>query len=282
MIRRLLVPLDPSDYTAAALQHACALARRHDAEVTGIAILDLPDIEKSIGAVPVGGLYYAEKLEEHREHEAQQKIDALLETFERTCRSAGVRHRAADLQGPPSSLIVEKSTYFDLVVMGLRTYYTFETSDTPSGSLEDLLDHSVTPIWAVPAGSRLTDGDERKLQVLIIVDEGLPGARAIHRFADLDLAEMVQATLLVSGPDEATARSRLDDVVDFLGAHGIRDVATEWTTRNLREMTGEAYFERAELVVLGAHPHRGLLGFLVESLPQKLIREERTTLLLGL
>ncbi len=66
MIRRILIPLDPSPYSESALQLACIIAKEYDAEVTGLVILDIPGIEDSIGPVPIGGIHLAEKLEKEK------------------------------------------------------------------------------------------------------------------------------------------------------------------------------------------------------------------------
>ena len=92
MLRRILIPLDPSPYAAAAVEYGCFLAKRHDAEVTGLVVLDIPGIEKSVGPVPIDGLQYAERLEEAKAKEAHERIQALLERFKEKCQKEGVIH----------------------------------------------------------------------------------------------------------------------------------------------------------------------------------------------
>ena len=78
MIKRILVPLDPSPYSKSAVQLACQIAKIYQAEVTGLVILDLPGIEDSIGPVPLGGIYMADKLEKEKTQEAKKRIEMLL------------------------------------------------------------------------------------------------------------------------------------------------------------------------------------------------------------
>ncbi len=75
MIKRILLPLDPSSYTKTATYIACKIAQLHHAEVTGLVILDLPGIERSIGPIPMGALHYAEKIELAKKVEASQRIE---------------------------------------------------------------------------------------------------------------------------------------------------------------------------------------------------------------
>jgi len=55
MIKRILLPLDASPFTAAATEAACLLAKNQDAQITGLVVIDIPGIKKSIGPVPLGG-----------------------------------------------------------------------------------------------------------------------------------------------------------------------------------------------------------------------------------
>ena len=77
MIKSILIPLDPSPYTDSAIEVGCRMAKYHDAQLTGLVILDIPGIEKQIGPVPIGGSYYADKLEEKHTKHAQERIEEL-------------------------------------------------------------------------------------------------------------------------------------------------------------------------------------------------------------
>jgi nucleotide-binding universal stress UspA family protein len=55
MIKRILIPLDSSNYTDTAIEIGCDLAKRHGAELTGMVIMDIPGIKETISPVPLGG-----------------------------------------------------------------------------------------------------------------------------------------------------------------------------------------------------------------------------------
>lgn len=71
MIKRILIPLDSSPYTDTAIEMGCDLAKRHDAELTGLVVLDIPGIKETISTVPIGGLYYVDVLEGSIKKEAR-------------------------------------------------------------------------------------------------------------------------------------------------------------------------------------------------------------------
>ncbi len=46
---KILLGLDGSDYTQSATQYACQIASKHQAEITGMAIIDIPGEECRAG-----------------------------------------------------------------------------------------------------------------------------------------------------------------------------------------------------------------------------------------
>jgi len=280
VIKRILVPLDASPYTETALDVSCAIARQHDAQLTGLVILDIPGIEKSVGPAPMGAYHYAEKLEEFKKQKATKHIEELLVKFEEKCQREGISHTQAQLQGSPSERILGESIYYDAVIVGLRTFFDFESSDGPGIPLDQLLDHTVTPFYGVPRNFTLPSPGE-KLKVLIAFDGSLPAARALQRFAHLALSEFVEVLLLTSTEHEDEAQYYLDQAQEYLQAHGITDVRQQWTQQGIIQAVEEEYIDWASFFVIGAHSKKGLLDFFLGSLTKYLIQADKKPVLIG-
>ncbi len=279
MLRRILIPFDPSPCAAAALEYGCLLAKRQDAEITAVVVLDLPGIEKSIGPTPLGGIYYAEQLERAKEKRAHEHIQTLLGRFRDTCQRAGVAHRDAELQGSPSEQIINNSVFYDLVVMGICTHFHFETENAPGNSIEKMLSHAVTPVLTVPANFI----PRTKMNVLIAFDGSLPSARAMQGFVRSFNASAIETdiTLLMSGIDETVARFHLDSACAYLNAHNFCNVRVDRTEQDIIEIMDEKYLPWADLIVLGVHSKKGLLDFMIGSLSRHLIKNGTKPLLFG-
>lgn len=279
MLRRILVPFDPSPYAAAALNYACFLARRQDAEVTGIVVLDIPGIERSIGPVPLGGLHHAEILEKAREQRANEHIRSLLEKFREKCQREGIAHREAKLQGAPSEQILHESIYYDLVVMGMRTYFHFETEREPGDSIERIYSHASTPFLVVSADCI----PKQKMNVLIAFNGSVPALRSLQDFIYLfePLASDMEIQILMSEPDEDLAKFHLDGALTYLTAHSFPSVKIERISQDIIEAMDEKYLPWADLVVLGVHSKKGILDFMMGSLSRHLIKVGTKPLLFG-
>lgn len=275
MIRRILIPLDPSRYTQTAIRYACEIAKLQNSEIMGMVALNIPEIEKSIGPVPAGGLYWADKLEHSRIETTKRHIEALLEKFKNICEVAGVKHSEAELQGSPSELIMYQSIFYDLVVMGIRTYYYYKKAEDPGVSLEKILLHTITPILAVPKNYVPIK------KVVIAFDGSLPAARALQRFSHLAVAKDFEILLLIANPNKEDAEYYLRQAGEYLRAHGLTNVKTEWTREPIIAAMQDRFLDYADMVVIGLHSKSVIKNFFVGSLTKYLIETAQKPLLIA-
>ncbi len=276
MIRRILTPLDPSDYTKSALQYALYIAKRqNNAEIIGTAVLDMEGIEKSIGPVAAGALYWAEHLEKHKLEEAKERIERLLNMFRDACLKEGVPYKTTETQGNPAKQILFESIFYDLVVIGLRTYYHFETQPTHGDSLDKILEHTITPILAVPKNFA-------PIKKVLVAFDGSPlAARALQRFTHLARPGDFEFLIISSDEDINKAHYYLNQAKAYLKAYQIKNVRTEWTAENIQEVIRDRYLDWADLIVLGAHAHGFIKDIFVGSLTKYLIDKAEKPLFIG-
>lgn len=275
MICRILTPLDPSKYTETAIRYACEIAKRQHAEITGMVALNIPEIEKSVGPVPVGALYWADKLGHSRVETTKRHIGELLKKFAKTCEKEGVNHLEAEFQGSPSKHIMTESIFYDLVVMGIKTFYYYKKSEDPGVSLEEILSHSVTPIFAVPETFRMIE------RVVIAFDGSLPAARALQRFSQLAFLHDMEVTIVLSGNNKEMAGYYLNNAEKYLHTHGIGNVRKEWTRTPIVKAMQDEYLKNADLVVTGIHSKSVVKDFFVGSLTRCLIERAEIPVFIG-
>lgn len=277
MINRILVPLDPSPFSHAATLHACRIAEASGASVTGLVILDLPDIEwhhKPIHAVALQT--YQDAVAAAR-HDAAGRIRETLDHFGKTCATRGVPHHEAECQGLPADTILRFAGYYDLVIMGLRTYFQFETQEGPGNSLSRVLQHTTCPVLAVPKHRH------EAFESPLLAFDGSPNAlRALHALADLHTGSpLKQVTILTSDDDEHRRSFLLKQAAAYLRAYGIPSFSLVDTARDVRAVIEEDYLERVDLIALGVHARHPFKDFLVGSLTESLIEFGHMPLLLA-
>jgi len=275
MIRKILVPLDPSMYSDNSVNYASYIANKQNATVTGMVVYDIPGIEKSIGSYPIGGLYWAEKLEDAKKEKAKEEIFHLLNKFKNYCKKENVKFSETDVQGSPSKMVLQEGLFYDLIVIGQKTFFHFETQNEPGDSLEKILSHSITPILAVPKKFKAIQN------VLIAFDGSLPAARALKRFAHLAIAKDFNIKLVMGDTNLEKGEITLNKAADYLREFGINKVSTEWSPEKIIDIIESKYKKWTDLYVTGMHSKSGILDFFVGSLPKYLLKESGVPVFIG-
>jgi len=275
-LKRILVPLDHSPYAAAATAAACFLAKRHEASLAGVTVLDSPEIRSSI--IPAVGPYYPLMLDavQAKLQHAETVLEETLARFSKACEEAGVPHHESEYEGIPAQKLLESSIFHDLVVVGLKTSFHFETRDRDGDTLDKLLSRTSTPVLAVPE-----QGLDRLDRVVVAFD-GSPGASRALRDLMLVAAPFDPEILVATAelPDEKSAfllgQARL-----LLEAHGFDKVETLGSEADVEEVFDDELLSTADLVVAGIHSRSLLKDIFVGSFATSLIRDAKRALFLS-
>ncbi|MDP7051285.1 MAG: universal stress protein [Verrucomicrobiota bacterium] len=288
MINRILVCLDKSSYTDSSIDYACWLAKHHDASLEGLVVLDTEGIQHSEAMVPLGQIHRAKTRIASKEKECHQLIEGLLEKFTQRCDAVGVRHTEFEMQGTPAKAILKESNYFDCVVIGLRTFFTYGSGagadnifgtddDQPGDSLEEIMDESLAPIFAVPLNWQPDD----EFDILIALNGSTHSMRALRQFARLYGSTTARATLLHCSDGSEEHLEILTKSTAYLRAHGFGHVEARTESGDVREVMSDEYCEPFDLIVLGAHGKSGVVEFFTGSLCKDFINRANKPLLIA-
>ena len=282
MIKRILVPLDTSSYTLCSLDFACKIAKVHDAEVTGLVVLDIPEIRNFVDPFPLGLSLYSQQLEVARSTKFYEHIDYLLDIFKHKCTQENVRHQAGKRQGSPSEAILQESLFYDVMIMGMRTFFEYSPSGKPGKSLEKILNHSVTPIFAVPESYDMLEKGNKKFSALVAIDGSLPSVRAMKRFANLGEEIFTDVTILTAVESKDYADYLLNETEEYLKNYKFDEIKKSAITKNITDHIKTNFIGSVDLIVMGAHSKKGLFDFSVGSLTKFLLKESKTPVFIGL
>jgi len=275
-LKKILVPLDPSPYSEGAIGAACQIAKRHGAELAGVAVLDSPEIRSSL--VPAVGPYYPLMIDavQTKVNHADQVLKECLERFSRICQEAQVPHVETEYEGIPAQKLLESSICYDLVVTGLRTAFHFETRGDHGDSLDKLLDHTPTPVLAVPP-----NGMPRPKRAAIAFDGSVGSARALRDF--MLFAAPYDPEIVVIAADLKSARSDflLKSAAQLLRAHGFGQVDTIASEEPVETVFADSPAQDADIIVAGIHSRHRIKDLFVGSFTKHLIEQATHTLFLS-
>lgn len=218
MTKRILVGLDPSDYSRSAVSLACVRARLFEGTVVGLAIIDLPGIQETEIGTGVGAGQFAKDAVAYHLKNAKETAAKLRQDFEKACNEAGVRYESILEEGDPAEVLVKHSFSVDLLVLGSRTYFSHETQEDSDNALKKILATRACPVMIIPKAFSVPEK-------IIFPYDGTPeSGRAMRLFtAYTAQLPLVPEVLLVHvGDDAKAAEAILQPPTTFLEAHGRR------------------------------------------------------------
>ncbi|NBC18232.1 MAG: universal stress protein [Bacteroidetes bacterium] len=179
MIKTILVALDPDTDTPVATRHAGEIAKRYDADVTGLAVIDMGSIEAGTRGGGIGSMYLMDDLRKNLTDEARDKAHDLIAEFADAMDAMNVRYDAHVKEGVPFERIVEDAKYHDLVVVGREPHFFYSHPEEKTETLERAVREAVAPVFVV--GNRY----QSIKRVLIAYDGSDPSARTLQRYVHL-------------------------------------------------------------------------------------------------
>jgi len=278
MLRRILVPLDPTAYSASAVKYACQLAKAHEATITLMMVLDEPGIEKAMGPASPGAFKMAEKAEKRLEQDIHEQIQVMLKNYGSKCDDEGVKHETLEVQGTPSEMIIEHSRFFDLVIMGLVTHFNFATSEENDDTLDEILGKMPAALLAVPDNFvPLKD----HMNVVLAFDASDSATRSVREFTQVAAFSNPNMILVNSNSDMEKSKEITEPARRYLEAYNYTDIEEVWTPDDIEVIMKEIYLESADLFVVGIHAKRRLFDHVIGSSTQFFIKEANKPVFMG-
>lgn len=274
-MKSILVAVDGSAHSAAAREHAAALARLYGAHVVGLHILDvrvvqMPPVFSSAYVVetPPTSTLPMDILAGFRENG-----DQLLEEFRAAVAASGVPVELRLEEGVPAQAIAEAAEEHDLLVLGKRGAHARWGEDLLGSTVELVVRKAHTPML-------LVERDPRPLRRVVLLFDGSQAAgEALELTADL-------ASHLWAGLEVVTVGSNLEDAGEVQAE--ARDYLSAFTLPvDYRVFAGDPVLatlehldeQPADLVVVGRHGHSRLRSLILGSTTEEILRQVRVPVL---
>lgn len=283
MIKRILVALDPDSDTPVATKYAIRLAKKFDASLTGLALVDIEHIYSSAGGGGIGTIYYAEMLREHMTKANREEATRLLDEFEKAMEKAGLKHFEIMEEGVPFERIIEDMKYHDLLVVGRESHFFYNKPKQETDTLAKVVKHGVAPTLVV---SNIYHEVNR---VMVAFDGSAAAARTLQSFVHLLPYGRTPVVELVHVPEgrseeqieEANLILRLAE--SYLRVHEFSDVNKHIlkkgdSSSKLLEWARES---GPDLILLGAHSVSAIKRIAFGSTTHAMITESEIPLFLS-
>jgi len=255
MARRILVPLDGSDYSKAATKTAIDMAKKGDGIVIGLGVIDTDEINESTIGAGIGASYYAQHLKNYKKNKAIGKIKNFLDEFEDECEDARVACETYSKSGDPVEEIVEMGKTSDLIITGLRTFFHLNETPDPGDTLKDLLKSGVCPVLAVPENPV-----KNNKKVLIAYDHTVSSSNAMKMFQRFFKTNPYAKKIYILNVNDDLDRA--DEILEAAGnyfkSHKIKVELAKRAGNPGKEILIFAKENNVNLIVMGAYGENGI------------------------
>jgi nucleotide-binding universal stress UspA family protein len=276
MLRSMLVGLDDSPDTDAAIEFGIRWARRFEVMLVGIAVVDKPGICR-MEPVGIGGSHFKKLSADKLLAAARHNVDALLSNFARRCTAAAIPHRILKGEGRPYDQIVTESERFDVTALGQNARFRFHAQDGDRQTLDRVLRNSSPPVVIVPA--KAAEGNS----VVVAYDGGGAACRALHKFVAAGLAAESEVHVVTVCSNREAGHLQIGRAMDYLRLHNVLAIAHVLCTGTptARAVLEKAVELRAGLLVAGAFGRSKMREVLFGSTTDSLLRDSTIPLFLS-
>ncbi len=275
MIKQILVPTDGSTFASIGVAYCVELAKRHEASLIGLHVVDikllegpfLRDISASLGTAPY--VNYQNNISMLLEERGK----AALEAFSERCEKAEVPFESHQVVGAVSHAIVEESRLADLLVMGRGGEHGEWFNGLLGSTTEAVARHAQCPVL-------LTEREQARIQRVVVAYDGSEHAQGALQFAtSIGEAWGVSFEVLTVGKEGCEAVT--DEARAYLEAHRmeVECVAREGDPRDV--ILDFAKERETDLIVMGAYGHSRVRELILGSTTQYVINHAPCPVLLA-
>jgi nucleotide-binding universal stress UspA family protein len=266
VIKTMLVALDGSEQARAAAAGAIWLAKRLEATLAGLHVIDIVSIEGSFFHDISGSLgfepYFDFSSKMQEALEARGKI--ILDDFASECSRQGLR--AGLVTGIVANQICSRARTVDLVVMGHRGVNARFSTGLLGSTAEGVTRKSPRPVLVAP-------GPFREVRRPLLAYDGSDRASAaLHAAAEFCRSLELPLAVLHFNRDRATGESILGEAVHYLAAYALQVTCTLLPDPPHQGIVDTLRREGYDLLFIGAFGHSRIVELVLGSTTEFVLR----------
>ena len=268
MIKNILVPLDGSEHSRAALDYAIWITKKFEGTLFGQHIIDtisiegtfFHDISGSLGFEPY--LDFSSKMREILEERGK----AILDEFVARCEKDGIRYTTVLDMGLIANEICDRAKVSDLVVIGHRGVNEEFSTGLLGTTAETITRKCPRPVFVSTKQFRAID------RPLLAYDGSQRASSAMESAAEFCTVLHLPLTVLAIAKEESLAQTNLQQARSYLSSYAI-EVKYE-SVRGYPEQKIVEYLVNLnhDLLFIGAYGHRRIIKMVLGSTTEYVLR----------
>jgi len=269
MFKSVLVPVDGSSHSWSALQQAIWIAKREDASIRLVHVVDIRLIVPSAeGGMP--NFSYQQQLVDYLEEAGKQ----ILEEAKGRCDAEDIPCKTALITGTTANVICEQAHMVDLIAMGHRGAGESWAGLMLGSTFENVVRQANKPVLACPRAPRLI----RKL--LVAYDGSRMANDALFVAAHMATDWRLPMVLLTVADGDAHADAVLEEGKAYLASYDLDIKPVLAQGHPAEEILRVSVDEDCDLTIMGAYGHGRFLKILFGTTVDEVMRKSRCPVLI--
>ena len=268
MIKNILVPLDGSEHSRAALEYAQWLADKFDGALFGQHVIDtisiegtfFHDVSGSLGFEPY--LDFSTKMREILEERGK----VILEAFAESCQKKGIRYQTFLDVGLIANEICGRAKVADLVIVGHRGINEEFSTGLLGSTAETITRKSPRPVFVSTRKFKLVE------RALLAYDGSQRASSAMELAAEFCARLSLPLTVLTIGKEDKIIESIQHQAKAYLSSYAVEtryESARGYPEQKIIEYLGTFGHD---LLFIGAYGHRRIIEMVLGSTTEYVMR----------
>lgn len=277
MIKNILFGVDGSPFGEVAREYALDLARRLDARLEAVHVVDSRMLEFPLLAPQTGCLAWTPGAVNGLQQALRDRGEALLRETAARGEQAGIPIVPTLEFGHPAQVFCEIQTRTELVVLGRQGEHSKTAPDLTGSTMERFIRRASRPCLVTPAEFRPVG------KILAGVDGSPSAARALQEAVELANALRIPLVILAVAEREgdlSLAQRNALDAHSMARAHDCAAAAITAVGAPATRILEMAEDTACNLVVLGSHGHGWIYDRLIGSAAAHVVSRGRVPVLL--
>lgn len=269
MIKNLLIPLDGSEHSKAALDYAVWMTEKFNGTLFGQHVIDtisiegsfFHDISGSLGFEPY--LDFSTKMREVLEERGK----AILEDFSQRCRHKGLRHETFLDMGIIPNEICKRSKVADLVVIGHRGVNEEFSTGLLGTTAESITRKCPRPVFVSTKKFKTIE------RPLLAYDGSERASTAMESAAEFCAVLHLPLTILTVAKEEKMAESVVQQTKCYLRSYPIEtryEIDRGYPEQKIIDYLTKFNYD---LLFIGAYGHRRIIEMVLGSTTEYVLRK---------
>jgi nucleotide-binding universal stress UspA family protein len=269
MIKNVLIPLDGSEHSAAALDYGIWMTEKFGGTLFGQHVIDtisiegtfFHDISGSLGFEPY--LDFSTKMREVLEERGK----GILEDFAQRCRDKGIKYQIFLDMGLIANEICERSKVADLVIIGHRGINEEFSTGLLGTTAESITRKCPRPVFVSTKKFKVIE------RPLLAYDGSQRASAAMESAAEFCTVFRLPLTVLTVAKEEQSAGSILQQAKSYLSSYALE---TRYEIdRGYPEQRIVDYLTKFDydLLFIGAYGHKRIIEMVLGSTTEYVLRK---------